>query len=234
MVIKMEGRKSADRRNMEFLRSMINFMLGLEDYLQKDGKTSAELAGEMEKLYSRTGDMMGQDFKEEDIVPILEGVVEILRKKEARVPEKKQQVIPPLAVRNTGCHNGPTEVFPNRDRYQMEEVRKSEETTSLQQVMRVPYLVRKSTGEKIMINRDVFKIGKERSYVDYYVDNDAVSRNHADVIRQKDRFYLVDHNSLNHTFLDGRQIPSKQYVRMESGQNFVLADEAFIFYYETI
>ena len=50
--------------------------------------------------------------------------------------------------------------------------------------------------------------------------------------RKKDSFYVVDRDSLNHTFLEGRKLPPKKYVKLESGQSFVPADEEFTFYYE--
>ena len=46
-----------------------------------------------------------------------------------------------------------------------------------------PYLIRSKNQEKISVDKEVFRIGKEREYCDYFVsDNNAVSRNHADII----------------------------------------------------
>lgn len=46
-----------------------------------------------------------------------------------------------------------------------------------------PNLIRVKTNEKIIINKPVFRIGKEKSYVDYFVsDNTAVSRSHANIV----------------------------------------------------
>ena len=40
--------------------------------------------------------------------------------------------------------------------------------------------------ERIVITKDIFKIGKEQSYVDYWVsDNSAVSRSHANIIKKE-------------------------------------------------
>lgn len=45
------------------------------------------------------------------------------------------------------------------------------------------YLVRKKNNERIKITKDVFYIGKERSFVDYFIgDNPAISRSHANII----------------------------------------------------
>lgn len=98
------------------------------------------------------------------------------------------------------------------------------------QKQRNPYLLRKKTNEKVEINKNIFRIGKERSYVDYCIaDNSAVSRSHADIIRKNNEFYIVDNNSLNHTFLNGMQIPSSQMQKLEDYMVIKLADEVFEF-----
>ncbi len=100
--------------------------------------------------------------------------------------------------------------------------------------LRIPFLIRRCTQEKILINRDVFRLGKDKKRVDYDIDNEAVSRKHAEIIRKKDGFYVVDKNSLNHTFLEGRQLPIRQKVKLESGQSLTLGNEEFTFYYEAL
>lgn len=98
------------------------------------------------------------------------------------------------------------------------------------QRQRNPYLIRKKTNEKVEINKNIFRIGKEKSYVDYCImDNTAVSRSHADIIRKNDEFYIVDNNSLNHTFLNSKQIPSSQMQKLEDFMVIKLADEIFEF-----
>lgn len=92
------------------------------------------------------------------------------------------------------------------------------------------YIIRKRTQEKIVINRSPFKLGKDASYVDYYIaDNPAVSRNHADIVRKPDGFYLIDKGSLNHTFVNGRKLAEGVYGKLENGCLVQLADEVFEF-----
>ena len=53
------------------------------------------------------------------------------------------------------------------------------------------YLLRKRTGEKITIDKDIFKLGKDAACVDYVVDdNPTISRNHADIIHKKNSYYV--------------------------------------------
>jgi len=93
-----------------------------------------------------------------------------------------------------------------------------------------PYIIRKRTGEKIVINHRLFKLGKDASYVDYCIkDNPAVSRNHADIVRKPDGFYLVDRGSLNHTFVNGKKLAEDEYRKLENGCLMQLADEVFEF-----
>lgn len=98
------------------------------------------------------------------------------------------------------------------------------------QRQRNPYLIRKKTNEKIEINKDIFRIGKEKTYADYWIfDNSAVSRSHADIIRQDKEFYIVDNNSLNHTLVSGVQIESQKMIKLENFTTITMADEIFEF-----
>lgn len=95
----------------------------------------------------------------------------------------------------------------------------------------VPYLIRKRTKEKIVINRSLFKLGKEAAYVDYCIsDNPTVSRNHADIVKKQDGYYLVDKNSLNHSFVNGKKLAADEYRKLENGCLIQLADEVFEFF----
>ncbi|MDE6218915.1 MAG: FHA domain-containing protein [Lachnospiraceae bacterium] len=94
----------------------------------------------------------------------------------------------------------------------------------------VPYIVRKRTKEKIVINRNPFKLGKDASCVDYCMkDNPAVSRNHADIVRKQDGYYLVDKGSLNHTFVNGKKLAVDEYKKLDHGCLMQLANEVFEF-----
>lgn len=94
-----------------------------------------------------------------------------------------------------------------------------------------PTLKRLLTGEIIRINKPVFRLGKEKSYVDYFVNNNvAVSRSHADVICRNGKYFVVDLNSKNHTLLNNRIIPPNCETEICNGDLLKLADEEFIFY----
>ena len=94
-----------------------------------------------------------------------------------------------------------------------------------------PYLIRLSNYDRIDVNKPSFRIGKEKSYVDYFVmNNSAVSRIHADIITRDGRYFIKDNNSTNRTFVNGSVIPFEQEVEIFDGDAIMLANEAFEFH----
>ena len=96
------------------------------------------------------------------------------------------------------------------------------------QLVRQPFLVRLKSGETFAVTKAVFRMGKEKSYVDYFVsDNTAVSRTHADLIIKDGKYYIQDNNSTNHTYVNDQMIPGNTPVQIEDGATFSLANEKF-------
>ncbi len=95
---------------------------------------------------------------------------------------------------------------------------------------RNPFLVRAKNNEKIDLNKPVFRIGKERSFVDYFIgDNTAISRSHANIVNRDGEFFVVDTNSTNHTYVNGGMINSNMEVKLAHGDKVRLANEEFEF-----
>ena len=93
-----------------------------------------------------------------------------------------------------------------------------------------PTLYRVLTEEHISVNKPVFRLGKERSYVDYFVtNNNAVSRGHADIITRGNRYFVRDLNSKNKTFINGQAIPAQYECEIFDGNRLTLGNEEFIF-----
>ena len=96
---------------------------------------------------------------------------------------------------------------------------------------RFPYLIRKNTFDRIDINKPVFRIGKEKSYVDYFIgDNNTISRLHADIISRDNRYYLKDNNSTNHSYINGSTVQGNQEVELFDGAVVTLSNEDFEFH----
>lgn len=94
-----------------------------------------------------------------------------------------------------------------------------------------PYLMRVQTNERINLDKPVFRLGKERSYVDYFVNNNAaVSRSHADIITRGSAYFVKDLNSKNHTYINNMQLPVQFETEIHDGDRLRLGNEDFIFY----
>lgn len=98
-------------------------------------------------------------------------------------------------------------------------------------LIRQAYLLRVSTNTNIYIDKRVFRIGKEQSCVDYVVsDNPAISRSHADIITRGDHYFVYDHQSTNHTYIDDEELDAHIEIEIQEGSTLTLADEAFVFH----
>lgn len=96
--------------------------------------------------------------------------------------------------------------------------------------MTVPHLIRRKNNEKIFLNKPIFRVGKERSYADYHIsDNQVISRSHANFITRDGEYFVVDTNSTNHTFLNGRLLQSNVETAISHGDIIRLANEEFDF-----
>lgn len=102
--------------------------------------------------------------------------------------------------------------------------------TSATTVQENPHLIRTKNNEKINLNKPVFRIGKEKSYVDYFIgDNTAISRSHANFISRDGEYFVTDTNSTNHTYVNGVMIQSNVETKLAHGDKIRLANEDFEF-----
>lgn len=104
----------------------------------------------------------------------------------------------------------------------------------IQQMQPVNYhfasLTRQVTGEKIELGKPSFVLGKNPEKSDYAVaDNTNISRVHAVIITRNGRYYVMDQNSTNGTFINGRIIKAGQETEILPGDCLMLANEEFIF-----
>lgn len=94
----------------------------------------------------------------------------------------------------------------------------------------IPYLVYKKNNEKIMINKAVFRLGRDKVTNDYViVGNKYVGHNHCHIITRGEEYFIVDDNSKNRTFIDGVMISPGSEVKLTQGQILKLANEEFEF-----
>lgn len=110
----------------------------------------------------------------------------------------------------------------------------SDDSISIQQIQPVNYhfasLTRQVTGEKIELGKPSFVLGKNPEKSDYAVaDNTNISRVHAVITMRNGRYYVMDQNSTNGTFINGRIIKAGQETEILPGDCLMLANEEFIF-----
>jgi len=89
-------------------------------------------------------------------------------------------------------------------------------------------LIRKSTNETIMLNKPVFRIGKDARTSDYVIsNNERISRKHANIIMYQECHKLSDLGSTNGTYINGvRIVPGEEKI-LSSGDIVLFADEEF-------
>lgn len=96
-----------------------------------------------------------------------------------------------------------------------------------QEIVFTAYVERKSTGEKVCVDKERFIIGKSSS-ADYVIKDDkTISRKHAAISKTADGYYLEDLGSSNHTFVNGTQITEP--VKLINHTMFQLSKEEFEF-----
>ncbi len=106
----------------------------------------------------------------------------------------------------------------------------SDKPAHAKEYIKYPSLKRVFNGDVVKITKPVFRIGKERSYVDYFVSNsNVISRSHADIIIRDNRYFITDLNSKNKTYVNGRMIMPNREVEIFDGDTITLANEDFLF-----
>ncbi len=91
-------------------------------------------------------------------------------------------------------------------------------------------LQRVRTGEMITLGKDEFILGKDAGQVDYCISNNGtISRVHARIIRKNKQYFIMDENSLNHTYVNERPVAPAQEYPLMNHSSIRLSDEEFLF-----
>lgn len=89
-------------------------------------------------------------------------------------------------------------------------------------------LVHNASGRTVVINKASFWIGKDD--VDLLIDKDVISRKHAEIIVRGNSYFVMDNNSTNKTYVEGKAIPGKATVEIFNGTKIKFVDEEYTFY----
>lgn len=90
------------------------------------------------------------------------------------------------------------------------------------------YVVLENSGEAKPIKIERFIIGKGDD-VALKVDSVYVSRHHALIYQENDKYYIKDCNSKNHTYLNDKQLAPEGISQLFNGDNIRLADVKLTF-----
>lgn len=94
----------------------------------------------------------------------------------------------------------------------------------------VPVLTRLKNGERTVIDKPVFKIGSARDSCNMVItENRYISRIHAYIVTRNGRLFIIDRNSTNKTYVDGKAIPTEIEVEIFNDTKIKFANEEFIF-----
>lgn len=94
----------------------------------------------------------------------------------------------------------------------------------------VPILTRIKTNERTVIDKPLFKIGTAIDTCDLVITgNRYISRVHAYIVVRNDRYFIIDRNSTNKTYVDGKAIPIETEVEIFDNTLITLANEDMVF-----
>lgn len=190
----------------------MKYRVGVSEKITKDGKDY-----QVWKVSEQAGFYLADSIAREDAQELIDRIIASCSALAVKLEREEQT-----------DESGTTQPFDTLQKEAEDSVALKNKTRELHE--KLPFLVRKRTGEKIAIDKNIFKLGKDAAYVDYFVDdNPTISRNHADIVRKDDGFYAKDKGSLNHTFVDGKKLEPEKPVKLVSGSLLQLADEVFEF-----
>lgn len=91
------------------------------------------------------------------------------------------------------------------------------------------FILRKRTGEEVLINKNTFVIGTDAENVDYHITyNTNISKKHVIIQNINGNFFIEDMGTTNGTFVNGFEVKN-QRIMLQNGAIIVLADEEFEF-----
>ena len=93
-------------------------------------------------------------------------------------------------------------------------------------------LIYRGTGgeQSFVIEGDMFLLGGRNDQADGQLQASGVSRNHARITKEEDKYYIEDLNSRNGTYVNGKLLPYKQKCPVKPGDHLRFAREEYVFY----
>jgi FOG: FHA domain len=95
----------------------------------------------------------------------------------------------------------------------------------------IPILIPMDHNHYQPIKLDVipFFVGKLKKNVDYCLENEAVSRYHAKIFQEEEKYYITDLNSRNGTFINEQVLMPYQQKELQFGDEIIFANIKYTF-----
>lgn len=91
------------------------------------------------------------------------------------------------------------------------------------------YGVGKGNKLHIELNKAPITVGKLRGHVDVVIEDDSISRLHAKIVREGNKFLLSDLNSTNGTYRNGLRLNPNETLPIEPGDEIAFGKLKFIY-----
>lgn len=92
-----------------------------------------------------------------------------------------------------------------------------------------PFILALVNHEKIIITKDVFKIGRDPKQTDYTTENKVVGRVHAQLVTESGEYFLEDNHSTNGSYVNHIKLGKGERVKIKHDDQIKLANEEFLF-----
>lgn len=208
---KKENRKEKEKEDAEIEQ------LGWEEW-DREKEERKEALQELQRMQFPDPEEYEEEEEKEGLFSVLLKGFSRNRKKEKREPEEKESCF----------MEEMTEDFAAEDTVwlgqipELAEEKKKEETIG-------ELLPLGESCERISINKDFILIGKAEGYADGVIRDETVSRIHAEILREKEDYYIEDCNSKNGTRLDGELLQPNERRKLEKGMKIGFGQSLFLF-----
>lgn len=91
-------------------------------------------------------------------------------------------------------------------------------------------IIRSNTSDEYLLDHKAVKIGRSAEFSDIAIDgNSTIGRCHATITNKNNKYYISDCHSANGTFVNGNKIAADEETELNSGDEFWLSTEKFVF-----
>ncbi len=216
----LEEAERRDRRKGEEKEEEIEWEQGLEETGREKEKIEASVT-ELQRMQFPDPEEYEEEREKEGLLSALFQRFSRRKKKEKGEEEEVESY----------CGEELMEAFAAEDTVWLEAVEETakEKEDKEEEGVRGELLPLGEGGERVLLNKNFIVIGKAEGYADAVVRDETVSRIHAEILREKDGYYIEDCNSKNGTCLDGVLLQPNERRKLEKGMKIGFGQSLFLF-----